>query len=163
MNSLRHAGLLLVTGTRRSTGALQQSVRRQMCERHGGQTGPIRSSSLADLPLHHSSTEFYFTLATMPGEIIYKKCTRRHKLLHPTSTSLTDYCPHTDLSLNAKRQGYIMPLKRALLVAVQTAFYQLASTPPNKTPQKNRVDSDHPLYIRVAPFILKVSQCAHAL
>ncbi|KIP06869.1 hypothetical protein PHLGIDRAFT_13625 [Phlebiopsis gigantea 11061_1 CR5-6] len=51
-----------------------------------------------------------------------------------------------------------MPIKRAFLVAVQATFYQFASTPPNKTPQKARFDSDHPMYIRVAPLIMKIQQ-----
>ena len=54
-----------------------------------------------------------------------------------------------------------MLLTRALLVVAQGAFYQLASTPPNKTPEKARFDSDHPWYIRIAPFIMKASHVTH--
>lgn len=48
-----------------------------------------------------------------------------------------------------------MSIARAVLVAAQAALYQLASTPPNKTPPKGRFDGDHPLYIRIAPVIMK--------
>jgi hypothetical protein len=49
-----------------------------------------------------------------------------------------------------------MPYHRVLLVAAQSIAYQLASTPPNKTPPKARFDRDHPWYIRIAPTVMKV-------
>lgn len=45
---------------------------------------------------------------------------------------------------------------RAALVALQGVAYQLASTPPNETPQKARFDGNHPWYIRIAPTVMKV-------
>ncbi|KAI0073591.1 hypothetical protein K474DRAFT_1666439 [Panus rudis PR-1116 ss-1] len=51
-----------------------------------------------------------------------------------------------------------MSLARALLTCVQATCYQLASTPPNKTPSKARFDHNHPWYIRIAPMVFKVQQ-----
>ncbi|KAI0685349.1 hypothetical protein BC835DRAFT_1408851 [Cytidiella melzeri] len=48
-----------------------------------------------------------------------------------------------------------MPYSRAMLVAVQGIAYQLAATPPNKTPQNARFDASHPWYIRIAPAVMK--------
>ncbi|GJE91582.1 hypothetical protein PsYK624_077320 [Phanerochaete sordida] len=49
-----------------------------------------------------------------------------------------------------------MTLARALVVVAQGVFYQMASSPPNKTPQKARYDADHPWFIRIAPLVMKV-------
>ncbi|KAI0086883.1 hypothetical protein BDY19DRAFT_313708 [Irpex rosettiformis] len=49
-----------------------------------------------------------------------------------------------------------MTYYRAVLVALQGVAYQLASTPPNETPQKARFDANHPWYIRIAPTVMKV-------
>jgi len=52
----------------------------------------------------------------------------------------------------------IMTYSRALLVCAQGIAYQLASTPPNKTPPKARYDAAHPWYIRIAPTVMKIQQ-----
>ncbi|KAJ3558214.1 hypothetical protein NM688_g1054 [Phlebia brevispora] len=51
-----------------------------------------------------------------------------------------------------------MSLARVLVTCTQTAFYQAASTPPNKTPTKARYDIDHPWHIRIAAVVFRLQQ-----
>ncbi|RPD77342.1 hypothetical protein L226DRAFT_568438 [Lentinus tigrinus ALCF2SS1-7] len=51
-----------------------------------------------------------------------------------------------------------MSLVRAPLVLLHAILYQLASTPPNKTPPSGRYDSTESPWIRIAPFIFKIQQ-----
>ncbi|KAI0782965.1 hypothetical protein C8Q75DRAFT_795714 [Abortiporus biennis] len=51
-----------------------------------------------------------------------------------------------------------MSLGRAFLVLAEAIGYHIASSPPNKTPQKGRYDSDHPWYIRIAVLVFTVQQ-----
>lgn len=49
-------------------------------------------------------------------------------------------------------------LLRPLLDCVQAYSYQMASTPPNKTPPKARYDAAHAWYIKAAPYVMKLTQ-----
>lgn len=49
-----------------------------------------------------------------------------------------------------------MSIVRAPLVLLHAILYQLASTPPNKTPPNRRYDNTESPLIRIAPFIFKV-------
>ncbi|KAH9925367.1 uncharacterized protein BXZ73DRAFT_91103 [Epithele typhae] len=51
-----------------------------------------------------------------------------------------------------------MSLIRAPLVLLHAVLYQLASTPPNKTPSTARIDSSESPFIRIAPLIFKIQQ-----
>ncbi|KAI0632517.1 hypothetical protein C8Q77DRAFT_930186 [Trametes polyzona] len=51
-----------------------------------------------------------------------------------------------------------MSLVRAPLVLLHAVLYQLASTPPNKTPPKGRYDSSEAPWIRIAPLVFKIQQ-----
>ncbi|KAI0357353.1 hypothetical protein OH77DRAFT_93738 [Trametes cingulata] len=50
-----------------------------------------------------------------------------------------------------------MSLVRAPLILLHAILYQMASTPPNKTPPKGRYDNTEAPWIRIAPLIFKVS------
>ncbi|KAI0755376.1 hypothetical protein C8Q80DRAFT_1217024 [Daedaleopsis nitida] len=49
-----------------------------------------------------------------------------------------------------------MSLVRAPLMLMHAVLYQLASTPPNKTPPARRYDSTESVLIRMAPLVFKV-------
>lgn len=49
-----------------------------------------------------------------------------------------------------------MPIVRATLVSIQALCYWLASTPPNRTPEKARFDGGHPLAARMATGIFRI-------
>ncbi|KAL1950831.1 hypothetical protein VTO73DRAFT_5955 [Trametes versicolor] len=51
-----------------------------------------------------------------------------------------------------------MSLVRAPLILLHAILYQLASTPPNKTPPKGRYDSTEAPWIRIAPLVFKIQQ-----
>ncbi|KAI0324018.1 hypothetical protein GY45DRAFT_1263655 [Cubamyces sp. BRFM 1775] len=51
-----------------------------------------------------------------------------------------------------------MSLVRAPLVLLHAVLYQLASTPPNKTPPKGRYDASEAPWIRIAPLVFKIQQ-----
>ncbi|KAI0669130.1 hypothetical protein C8Q78DRAFT_978037 [Trametes maxima] len=51
-----------------------------------------------------------------------------------------------------------MSLVRAPLVLLHAVLYQLASTPPNKTPPKGRYDNSEAPWIRIAPLVFKIQQ-----
>ncbi len=56
-----------------------------------------------------------------------------------------------------------MSLVRAPLVLLHAILYQMASTPPNKTPPSGRYDNTESSWIKIAPFIFKVSPSRPAL
>ncbi|TFK87734.1 hypothetical protein K466DRAFT_565199 [Polyporus arcularius HHB13444] len=51
-----------------------------------------------------------------------------------------------------------MSLVRAPLVLLHAILYQLASTPPNKTPPSGRYDNTESSWIKIAPLIFKIQQ-----
>ncbi|KAI0366676.1 hypothetical protein BV20DRAFT_1038232 [Pilatotrama ljubarskyi] len=51
-----------------------------------------------------------------------------------------------------------MSLVRAPLILLHAILYQMASTPPNKTPPKGRYDNTEAPWIRIAPLIFKIQQ-----
>ncbi|KAI8978880.1 hypothetical protein BD414DRAFT_421718 [Trametes punicea] len=51
-----------------------------------------------------------------------------------------------------------MSLVRAPLILLHAVLYQLASTPPNKTPSKGRYDTSEAPWIRIAPLVFKIQQ-----
>ncbi|KAI0771117.1 hypothetical protein BD413DRAFT_476195 [Trametes elegans] len=51
-----------------------------------------------------------------------------------------------------------MSLVRAPLVLLHAILYQLASTPPNKTPPNGRYDNSEAPWIRIAPLVFKIQQ-----
>ncbi|KAF8181919.1 hypothetical protein K438DRAFT_1601222 [Mycena galopus ATCC 62051] len=51
-----------------------------------------------------------------------------------------------------------MSLTRASLVVVQMVFNELASTPPNPSPEKGRYGTDQLWIFRIAPMILRIHQ-----
>ncbi|KAI0820449.1 hypothetical protein BC628DRAFT_1330429 [Trametes gibbosa] len=51
-----------------------------------------------------------------------------------------------------------MSLVRAPLILLHAILYQLASTPPNKSPAKGRYDGTEAPWIRIAPLVFKIQQ-----
>ncbi|KAL7280240.1 hypothetical protein PYCCODRAFT_632309 [Trametes coccinea BRFM310] len=51
-----------------------------------------------------------------------------------------------------------MSLVRAPLILLHAILYQLASTPPNKTPSNGRYDATEAPWIRIAPLVFKMQQ-----
>ncbi|KAM5538584.1 hypothetical protein V8D89_007613 [Ganoderma adspersum] len=51
-----------------------------------------------------------------------------------------------------------MSLIRAPLVLLHAVLYQVASTPPNKSPSNGRYDSTESRWIKIAPLIFKIQQ-----
>ncbi|OBZ66299.1 hypothetical protein A0H81_13813 [Grifola frondosa] len=53
-----------------------------------------------------------------------------------------------------------MSFSRAAIVCIQAALYQLASTPPNKTPAKGRYATDEVFFSKIAPLVFRVFSCS---
>ncbi|KAI0781759.1 hypothetical protein C8Q75DRAFT_728556 [Abortiporus biennis] len=51
-----------------------------------------------------------------------------------------------------------MTLDRAFLILPEAICYHIASSPPNKAPQKTRYDNDHPWYIKITTPIFAIQQ-----
>ncbi|THH31352.1 hypothetical protein EUX98_g2832 [Antrodiella citrinella] len=52
----------------------------------------------------------------------------------------------------------IMSLLRAVLLFIQVPCYQVASTPPNKTPARGRYDASTPWHLRIASSVIQAQQ-----
>ncbi|KAH9851621.1 hypothetical protein C2E23DRAFT_829947 [Lenzites betulinus] len=66
--------------------------------------------------------------------------------------------PRLAFRLPAPATLLAMSLVRAPLVLLHAILYQLASTPPNKSPSKGRYDGTEAPWIRIAPLIFKIQQ-----